>query len=122
MQPLEVVIHEEDERGNVYTIKQELHYKDIVVPIGYESDGASVPRFFWRYVFPPGDIHAMRAAFLHDYVYREHPKGWTKKKADKMFYNVMVEDGCLKSKARRAYLGVRFFGGPSWRKGGMKNE
>ena len=94
MNPLDITIHQEDERGNVYALRQELRYQDLIVPIGYESDGASVPRFFWRYVFPPGDVHAMRAAFLHDYVYREHPEGWTKKKADKMFWK-----SCLKTVA-----------------------
>lgn len=118
MNPLDITIHQEDERGNVYTLKQELTYKDLVVPIGFASDGASVPRFFWRYVFPPGDVHAMRAAFLHDYVYRTHPKGWTKKMADTMFLEVMLEDGCKKSSAKKAYYGVKFFGYPSWRKGG----
>lgn len=121
MNPLDITIHQEDERGNVYALRQELRYQDLIVPIGYESDGASVPRFFWRYVFPPGDVHAMRAAFLHDYVYREHPEGWTKKKADKMFLEVMLEDGCKKSSAKKAYYGVKFFGGAAWRKG-CKNK
>ena len=53
MNPLDITIHQEDERGNVYALRQELRYQDLIVPIGYESDGASVPRFFWRYVFPP---------------------------------------------------------------------
>ena len=119
MEPLLIGIHEEDARGNVYTLLQELRYHDLVVPIGFESDGASVPRFFWRYVFPPGNVHAMRAAFLHDYVYREHPKGWTRKMADKMFLVVMRRDGVDERRAKRAYWGVRLFGYRSWIKGGQ---
>ena len=118
MEPLEIGIHEEDARGNVYTLRQELRYQDLVVPRGFESDGASVPRFFWRYVFPPGEPRALRAAFLHDYVYREHPTGWTRKKADKMFLAVMLADGMDKSSAKKAYWGVRIFGYRSWINGG----
>ena len=120
MQPLRITIHDEDERGNVYALQEELRYKDLTVPAGYESDGASVPRFFWRFVFPPGDIHALRAAFLHDYVYREHPKGWTRKMADEMFLAVMLEDGCDRRRAYLAYAGVKLFGYSSWTRGGQK--
>ncbi len=120
MEPLEIGIHEEDARGNVYTLRQELRYQDLTVPIGYESDGASVPKFFWRYVFPPGEPRALRAAFLHDYVYREHPNGWPRKKADRMFYAVMLADGMDKGSAKKAYWGVRLFGYSSWIKGGRK--
>lgn len=31
------------------------------------------------------------------------------------------EDGCGKSSAKKAYYGVKFFGGAAWRKGG-KNK
>lgn len=118
---LDISIHQEDENGNVYTLKQPLIYEDLIVPVGFESDGASVPRFFWRFVFPPGDVHALRAAFLHDYVYRKHPKGWTKEKADKMFRKVMIEDGCTKHQANKAYIGVMLFGFAAWKQGGKQN-
>lgn len=121
MEPIDLSVHKEDSRGNVYTLRQELRYHDLIVPVGYESDGASVPRFFWRYVFPPGEPRALRAAFLHDYVYREHPQGWTRKKADRMFLEVMLADGMDSCRAKKAYWGVRLFGYRSWIKGG-KNE
>lgn len=39
----------------------------IVVPAGFETDFASIPRLFWR-ICPPWDRH-MRAAVVHDYLY-----------------------------------------------------
>lgn len=83
MEKIDVRIHETDEQGNVFTLLSPIVYEDLVIPAGFESDGASVPRFFWRCVFPPNDTRALRAAFIHDYVYRIHPKGWSKKKPTK---------------------------------------
>ena len=57
-----VDIHKEDKRGNVYTMREPgglgivWRGKCFLVPYGFESDGASVPRFFWRLIFPPGSF------------------------------------------------------------------
>lgn len=124
-----VDIHKSDERGNVYTLREpggitRLWPDDIYrintvhVPEGFESDGASVPRLFWRVVFPPGDEKALRAAILHDYIYRAHPDGWTRADADAMFRDTLIEDGVPLVSANLAYAGVRLFGALAWRKGG----
>ena len=75
-----VDIHKSDAMGNVFTLCEPLTYPDqggstdeagrqprhfeadvrLTVPVGFSSDGASVPRFFWRVVFPPGDQKALR--------------------------------------------------------------
>ncbi len=73
-----VDIHTETERGDVLTTRERLvvgfEDKLLIVPEGFESDGASVPRLFWRIVCPPTDPHAVRAGVAHDYIYRTHPK------------------------------------------------
>ncbi len=118
-------VHKSDERGNVYTLREtgglnfDWRGKRISVPEGFESDGASVPRFFWRWVFPPGDTRALRAAFAHDWVYRTHPESWTKPEADQMFRELLIADGIAPCRARRAYWGVKFFGASSWHQGGQ---
>ena len=111
-------VHKTDEQGNVFTLREDLHYKDLTVPAGFSSDGASVPRFFWRIVFPPGDQGAIRAAFLHDWIYRTHPAGWSREAADGLFLNVLLEDCVPKSSAYLAYWGVRLFGESAWKAGG----
>lgn len=111
-------------RGRIITLKEpaglliQWNGKEFTVPVNFESDGASVPRFFWRWVFPPNDERAQKAAFAHDFVYRTHPAGWTKAEADKMFYDLLIVEGMPKKYARRAYYGVKFFGGSSWKAGG----
>ena len=117
---LKIAVHNEDEQGNVYTLLEDLSVtwngRVLRIPAGFKSDGASVPRFFWRWVFPPGDSKAMCAAFAHDFVYRTHPDGWTKQDADQMFYDLLRRNGVPYLNAKRAYLGVRLFGSSSWKK------
>lgn len=115
---IEVRIHKEDDRGNVYTLLKPIQYCGLTVPEGFESDGASVPRFFWRLVFPPGDAKALFAAIIHDYIYREHPAGWGKNHADKIFFHLLISRGIPYLRAGLAYLGVWLFGGKAWNEGG----
>ena len=113
-------IHQSDAMGNIFTLKEDLHYGCLTVPAGFESDGASVPRFFWRLVFPPGDQKALRAAFVHDWLYRTHPAGWIREAADLLFLKLLLADGMPKLNAVLAWLGVRLFGGQAWKAGGQK--
>ena len=117
---MKIEIHRCDKRGNVlktlFPQKVAFRGRSFLVPRGFESDGASVPRFFWRFIFPPLDPSAVRAGVVHDFLYREQPPGWTRKDADLMFLCFLIEDGLAPSRAMRAYLGVRLFGGIAWRK------
>lgn len=118
---IDVGIHQEDEMGNVYTLKNRHGLRinwcgrDFTIPRYFKSDGASVPRFFWRLVFPSCDTKALRAALAHDYIYRCQPKGWSREAADNMFYDLLIADGISKFRAELAYLGVHWFGGKAWR-------
>ena len=113
-----VNIHKTDDRGNVLTTmypnRIEFGGRAFVIPRGFESDGASVPRFFWRLVCPPVDPHAVRAGVAHDWIYRAQPAGWTRKEADKMFLCFLIEDGLSPFRARLAYWGVRLGGWAAW--------
>ena len=111
-------IHQSDEMGNVFTLCEELNCEGIKVPVGFKSDGASVPRLFWRIVFPPGDQKALRAAFVHDWLYRTHPLGWTREAADMLFLKVLLKNNVTKTSAILAWLGVRLFGRKAWNAGG----
>ena len=112
-------IHRETENGDVLTLLEDLHVtwrgKVLTVPAGFKSDGCSVPRAFWSIVCPSIDPRTLRAAIVHDYIYRSSITGWTRLEADELFYDFMVEDGFPKFKAGLAYYGVRWFGCGSWR-------
>lgn len=82
----------------------------VVVPAGFETDFASVPRFFWR-VFPPvGEWN--RAAALHDYLYERTRV--SKLLADTFFYEALRSDGVGRVTRLVMYAAVRVFGG--WRR------
>ena len=115
---VEVREHEEDERGNVFTLLRPISTSGIIVPAGFESDGASVPRLLWGVVFPRDDRRALFGALVHDFVYRTHPIGWTRKDADETFLHLMEQGGVSYIRRARAYLGVRLFGNSAWQAGG----
>ena len=107
------------EKGRVFRLMEPLQISwggkpTITVPWGFQSDGASVPRAFWRLIFPKGDEKALRAAIIHDWIYRTHPAGWTKAEADKLFYELLKADGVPTWRAWLAYQGVKWFGHIAW--------
>ena len=113
-------IHSTDQHGNVFTLMEDIYHKDLTIPCGFQSDGCSVPRIFWRLVFPPLDNKAIRAGVIHDYIYRTHPEGWTKWQADREFRKLLLEDGVSMIRANLAFAGVVIGGRKAWKnKGGM---
>ena len=80
----------------------------VKVPVGFVSDGMSVPRLFWRVLSPPVDGRTLRACIVHDYLYATGKM--SREAADEAFYLLMVEDGYPKIKAYVAWVGVRWGG------------
>lgn len=125
---MDVGIHREDEMGNVFTLKNRhglrisWNGQAFTIPRYFKSDGASVPRFFWRLVFPSSDTTALRAAFAHDYIYRTQPKEWTQEEADKMFFDLLIVDGMVRWRAWLAYIALRLFGWFAWKKNAAAKE
>lgn len=81
----------------------------ITVPAGFETDLASVPRFFWRWFPPAGDYAA--AAVVHDWFYR-HPSGISRFLADAIFRDLMAALGVPAWKRWLMWAAVRL---NSWR-------
>ena len=119
-----VTIHSTDKRGNIcrttFPNRIDFAEKSFLIPRGFESDGASIPRCFWRFIAPPLDEKFVRAGISHDFIYRTHPDGWTKKEADWMFYLFLLEDGVKFWRATLAYWAVALFGGKAWESFGTK--
>lgn len=97
---------------------RELGNRPLSIPAGFETDFASVPRFFWRVVPPWGRYSP--AAVVHDYLYRtgQVPRDL----ADRIFLNLMKRLGVPAWKRRVMYWAVRVFGGRSWRKGRQRKN
>ena len=83
-----------------------------MIPQGFRTDLASVPRFFWRFL-APFEL-SIEAPLVHDFLYRRHlfPRWY----ADSLLYDLAVKAGVPKWKARIAWLAVRWFGWFAWRK------
>jgi hypothetical protein len=81
-----------------------------VIPAGFETDGASVPRFLWWFASPTGKL--FEASIIHDWHYQNAIN--TKKAADAAFFITARKFGVGYLKARTAWLAVRLFGRGSY--------
>lgn len=84
----------------------------VVVPAGFRTDFASVPRLplaFWLF----GGV-ADEAAVIHDWLYTNNVKGVTRKQADEVFAEAMTALGVKGWQRGPMWLGVRLFGGSHW--------
>lgn len=82
------------------------------VPKGFETDGASIPRFAWITTGTPFDPKHIRAAVLHDFMYQA---GIVERKAaDDLFRQMLREDGVGGYQAGKMYFALRIFGRIAW--------
>ena len=85
----------------------------IIIPEGFETDLASVPRV--PIVFMLWGDRAHREAVLHDYLYRTDAIPLLEKEdADWMFREAMIGQGCSWFTYQPMYLAVRAAGGSSF--------
>lgn len=84
--------------------------RDITVPSGFETDFASVPRFFWRFA-PPGGRYAA-AAVVHDWLYIN--KRGTRPDADRVFLEGMKAAGVSWLQRSLIFRAVRVGGDGGW--------
>ena len=85
---------------------------DAVIPGGYESDGMSVPRFFWRWVGGRVGGRTLAPSIVHDYLYET--RIMTRSEADEWYRRALVANGYPRAKARAVWLGLRAFGWSHW--------
>jgi hypothetical protein len=90
--------------------------RKLVVPRGYATDLASVPRvpgIYWRY----GNT-AVLPAIVHDYLYEHNPYGCTRKEADQVFLEAMHEEEDPSAITARwvMYQAVRVGAWRTWRR------
>lgn len=83
----------------------------ITVPKGKVTDLASVPKLLWG-IFPPYGRYT-ESAVVHDYLYAI---GHNRKEADKIFLELMLNNGTSKLRAYPMYLAVRCFGWLAYKK------
>jgi hypothetical protein len=92
---------------------------DLVIPAGYEWDGASIPRILWTAwgYYPAGIM--LSSSLTHDYLYtnRQDILGHeiTRLHADGLFYLDIVSKQVEPKIAIKMYRGIRLFGWFYWK-------
>lgn len=107
-----------------------------IIPSGFATDGASIPRFLWRVSGTPLSTPRLFAAIIHDYLYGGGDPDATRKDADTIYRDlqlVLIEQEtipsdygwfkrtwakCQKSNRKRAawteYYALRLCGKSHW--------
>lgn len=80
------------------------------VPVGFETDFASVPRILWLF-FSPWDVYG-NAAVIHDWLYWNQEL--TREESDNIFLQGMIELEVVLYKRFCLYHAVRLFGWWAW--------
>jgi len=72
-------------KENKFTIGKKIVYRDIIIPKGYKTNGANIPRILWNIV-PPFKPKYLPAVIVHDYLCdaKEYIK------ADKYFEEILL--------------------------------
>jgi hypothetical protein len=86
----------------------------LVVPSGFSTDGASIPRIFWFTTGTPFSPHYMRGAIIHDYLYQTGT--FERKDSDLIMYNFLLADDTSKYNALKIYYALRVGGWYVWNK------
>ncbi len=87
-----------------------IHYglKTHVIPYGFKTDLASVPRFLWP-LYAPTDSDTIAPAILHDYLY-SCEADVSRVEADNMLYSALIASHLSHYTAFKYWLAVRLFG------------
>lgn len=93
-----------------FQYQSDLLQRSIVIPAGFVTDGASVPRLFWNIIPPWGQYG--RAAVVHDYLYRWQRT--TREDADDTLLEAMWVCRCRVWQQMAIWIAVRLFGDVAW--------
>jgi len=87
-----------------YMLVEEYRYRDVVVPVGFVTNGADIPRVFWSF-YPPNRSDYLPAVVVHDYLCSigEYDK------ADRYFREILEALGIGDFDIFVLYGGVRFY-------------
>ena len=85
-----------------FRVYENYFYKGVCVPKGFKTNGADIPRILWS-IFPLNSPEYLSAVVLHDFMCTYASK-YTYEKADRYFYEAMIEIGVPKWKAKLFYV------------------
>lgn len=111
---LQVELQEDRKTWKVLSdfIYEDKEYGPIVVPAGFETDFASVPRI--PIVFELVGQYGHAAATLHDYLYTTGK--FSRSDCDKIFFEALRSTGIARWRANMMWAGVRLGGAKHYSK------
>lgn len=89
-------------------LKIKINKKKYIVPRGFKTDFASIPRVF-RSFYSPNNTDTIPASILHDYLY-SCPGSLSRREIDSIFYDSLVLSGNSKFLSYKYWLSVRIAG------------
>ncbi len=91
-------------------------HHEVTVKPGAITDGASIPRVFWRLIGGPFSGRYIGAALIHDQLYVTQGYGgmFTRKEVDQIFHRAMLSLGVSRWRAQLMYWAVRTGGRSGW--------
>lgn len=95
-------------KDRIRKISDPLRCGEIWVPVGYVSDGASIPRLFWSTVGHPFSPLFVRPALIHD-IRCEFKVGSAKETHDE-FLETLIREGVSRRRAKIIHRAVSWFG------------
>lgn len=81
-----------------FKVVEDYRYKNILIPAGFVTNGANIPRIFWS-MFPPNKPEYLCASVVHDYLCEQTNKEDELLKADEVLCEMMLKLGCSKFKS-----------------------
>lgn len=88
--------------------------RSLVIPRGFATDGASIPRALWRVCGTPLDVPRLYAAIVHDYLYSGGVAGVTRAEADAVYRDMQIALGVSRLKAWTEWAALRVCGASHW--------
>ena len=96
-------------------------YGQLVVPAGFITDLASIPRLFRNLPMLDPNGLSRRPAVVHDWLYGSNEgRAHGKQFADSFLRSALLAEGASPAVAQTFYLAVHLFGGSSWDGDGVK--
>jgi len=107
----------EGRKRNTYWLTAPLVYQSeilgrIEVPVGFQTDFASIPRIAWRYIDPEDPCIAYPSV-IHDHLYST--QACSRETADQVLREAMQVAGARIDQRAVVYRMVRLFGGSYWK-------
>lgn len=102
---------------NKWHVEQSLVYQGVInitVPVGFETDLASIPRVFWL-IIPHADKHIVEGAIVHDFIYSGKSDVTSRSVADHFLREACKEMGAPPWYYWTVWAAVRAFGWHAWK-------